>query len=211
MKFGAEVKLSMPLSKLQDEVPGRIENVRRIVGREIAEKITHEVTRRIPSSGGWYKIYRDALAYKETSEGDQWAIAGFTKIELSDPPADTTLVDFAGIEPDGRALAGYNPWPIDMIPVVVGGYKDGANIYPAGEGAVTSNRERVRAILDVARQALIDDAQASLADDSGQLEIQGDKVVDLAFLASRMEVGYGGFPRHPHWGPAVSKTRSNAL
>ena len=208
--LGITTNLSMPIKQLMDEVPERIVNVRRVVGRAIADKITEEVQRRIPRGTGWYGIYRNAIAFKESPEGDDWAIAGFSQTELSAIPAETSLVYFNGAGQWDRLLMPYNPWPIDMIPVINKVYSDKVDPLPTSEATVAGNRDRLQNLMPTIHQALID-AGASILGDDADLSIGGKPVVDLSYLAQRLELGYGGFPRHPHWGPTTSKANTEAV
>jgi len=195
----AEVK------RLVDDVPRRVNNVGRAVGRAVADNVADEVKQRLVGAG-WISIYRKGIFYKELPTGDEWAVAGFSKVELSDPPADTTLFWFAG-KGLGSVLSFYNPWTLDAIPAVKGGYNDTVVARMMSESAVTSRRTELAPILPAVRTALAD-AGAQIEPD-GQVIIDGEVYADLAFMARRLELGFEGYPRVPHWGPAASAAHAN--
>jgi len=207
MKLRTSKTSATPLSQIKADLGRRLHNVQRVIGRELASKIESEVRQRIPS-GGWLSIYRSSLTYRERDDGMEWAIAGMAEIELSDSPANQTLIGFAGTDPFGAVLKPYNPWPIDLIPPIADGYRDNVVARMASPSNVENERNRIAVLLPAIHSGL-SDAGATVQPD-GNVEINGKKYADLAFMATKLELGYIGFPRIPHWGPAAAKTKTNA-
>lgn len=193
------------LKRLADDIPRRINNVGRVVGRAVAERTAAEVRGRLVG-GGWIAIYRNGIFYKELPDGTEWAVAGFSEVELSDPPADTSLFWFVGAGL-GNPLSFYNPWTLDLIPAIRGGYDDTVVVRMVAPAAVESRRAELAPIVPNVVQAL-QDAGAQILPD-GEVVIDGHVYADLAFMARRLELGYEGYPRIPHWGPAASAANSN--
>lgn len=209
MTFRIQLNSSSPLNKIQKELEGGFEEVSRVIARKLVHKTAEEVKKRIPTGGGWLDIYKRAIAYRESQDGNDFAVAGLSEINLREPPADTSLLAFQGNDDFSAILEPYNPWPIDMIPPIAGGYQGNAvvrNVAPAEVGAA---RERIRPLIGTIQSALTD-AGASVLPDEFLVEINGKVYADIIYMAERMERGYLGYPRIAHWGPAASKLKSSA-
>jgi len=190
---------------LKKDLKRRLENVGRELGRQVATQTTRIVHKRLKGSG-WIKIYRDAIFYRETPDGAEWAVAGLSQEEgLSRFPATTSLASFTPAG-DGRWPAEYNPWPIDMIPPA---YYRGSSIIVrnASESAVEGYRDarsrNLPTLLDVLAERGI------MVNDGGFPVADNGVFADIAYLARRLELGYPGFARVPHWGPAASAVKSS--
>jgi hypothetical protein len=205
MKISFSSSFSQEPQRFIDDLRRRIDNAGRHMGRAVAGRIAGEVTKRIQGSG-WLQIYRDAITYRETPDGTEWAVAGLSKEEnLFKFPADSSLASFEPVG-DGRWPAEYNPWPIDMIPaanyrgttiVVRGASKSSVESYRA---ARANNLPTLLAVL----------AEQNISvDPEGFPTADGGAYADIAYLAQRLELGYPGFPRKPHWGPAASVAESS--
>jgi hypothetical protein len=194
--------------ELRAQIESRLDRAARVAGRAASDNVAKEVKRRIPDSGGWYTIYRNAIDYKEDPTSPRWSVGGLSEIKYSAIPVDESLVEFEGKDAFGSILAAYNPWPLDIIPPIKEGYSDNIVTRMAGEGGVESERDRLLPLLPLIKEAL-EEAGATLGDDSTFLVISGRIYADIAFLARRLELGYSGFPHIPHWSIAIAKLRSD--
>lgn len=205
MKLSFSGKWKGDMKKLQNDLPKRLTNVGRHLGRQVASKITHELVRRLKGSG-WLKIYRDAIFYRETPDGGEWAIAGLSAQEhLFKYPARTSLAAFTSTG-DGRWPAEYNPWPIDMIPAAY--YKGTSIIVRSAPESVVEETRGARAANLPALLAVLE-ANKIVVKEDGLPTVDGETYADISYLARRLELGYPGFPRAPHWGPAASQAEAN--
>jgi len=205
MTISLNGKWNSDAQNLKKDLKKRLENVGRELGRQVSTKATRIVRKRLRGSG-WIKIYRDAIFYRETPDGTEWAIAGLSQEEgLSKFPSKTSLASFTP-SGDGRWPAEYNPWPIDMIPSA---YYRGSSIIVrnASESAVETYRghrsRNLPTLLDVLKD------QGIMVNDDGFPVADNGVFADIAYLARRLELGYPGFPRIPHWGPAAAATGSS--
>lgn len=197
----AKVTITPDLKRWLKGNPERMTNIRRVVGRTVAARISEEVLKRIPKESGWYEIYRKAILWQESRKGDKWAVAGETDIELTQIPAEESLVEIRGGDLIAQVLAQYNPWSVDTIPAVDGGFSADLLVRTASSGEIEVRREALRE----QREEVIRKIQ--LAGGSVTLNelpvINGRVQADIAFLAKRLEYGLGGFPRTPHWNPVA--------
>lgn len=194
------------IPNLKKDLKKRIENAGRHVGRHLADHVTHEVTKRLHGSG-WIAIYRNAIFYRETPDGTEWAVAGLSQEEsLTRFPGKTSLASFSPTG-DGRWPAEYNPWPLDMIP---GATYRGSTIIvrSASESQVESYRAARARNLPTLLAAL---AEQGVVVTENALPVADNGVfADIVYLARRLELGYEGFARMPHWGPAASIAEASA-
>jgi hypothetical protein len=205
MKIKFEGKFPPDLKALEANLQKRIDNAGRHMGRAVAGHITEAVKSRLRGSG-WIEIYRNAIFYRETPDGKQWAVAGLSQEDqLFEFPAKTSLAAFTATG-DGQWPAKYNPWPIDMIPAA--NYR-GTSIVVRSESEGT---------VETYRQARANNLPTLLADlaeqnisvtPDGKAVAENGVFADIAYLARRLELGYTGFPRVPHWGPAAGAARSS--
>jgi len=200
------VSVTSNMEQVFADLPRRMANMGRVIGRELAARTAHEVKKRIPG-GGWLSIYRDAIDFFESTEGREWAVAGMAPIELKNPPAEKTLIGFEGKEALGKIMEAYNPWPVDLLPAIQGGFEGPVVARAASPADVEDERKRIALLMPTIRAALID-AGAKIFD-KGTPHISGRVYADIAFLARKLELGYEGFPHIPHWTPASSKLRTN--
>lgn len=189
-------------------VAQRLDAARRLAAQTIVDGITQVVRDLIPHKGGWYDIYREAVVYFSTKDGDLWAASGLWPKDYSAFPADTTLIEFISpIDAIGNALVSYNPWTVDQLPALNGGIQTQAHARPASTSEVDAHRERLLAakpsILEV-----LDQAGATLAPGTVPT-IQGKVYADVAFMANALEHGLAGLPRTPHWIKALRRTKND--
>lgn len=204
MKINLDGEVSAGLLALKNDLRQRLDNVGRQLGRTLAEKITDEVKGRL-QGGGWIKLYRDSILYRETPEGTEWSVAGLSKQEnLFKFPAATSLVAFTPTG-DGRWPAEYNPWPIDMIPAA--NYRGTSVVVRSAPESTVEGYRAARANNLPALLAVLAEQNISV-DPEGFPNVAG-VYADIAYLARRLELGYPGFPRIPHWGPASGAAESS--
>jgi len=207
--FKLEQKLSMPIKQLAPMFEARAQKVGTVIGRALAEHTTEEVVKRIPDFGGWYRIYRDAIEYKESPDGREWAVVGEVPVDLKQIPANASLIYFDGMSEIGAVMKAYNPWPVDKIPPIAGGYNDKLKVRPSFGFVVNSNRKRIKKLLPAIQQNL-QELGAQLLPPSEMVEARGKVYADLVTLAACLEEGCGDFPRVRHWKPAASKLERRA-
>ena len=199
------------LQALLKDIPRRVKNVATEVGRAVSEQTATEVKRRLGGHGGWVRIYYNSIIFREGMDGDNWAVAGIneTHPKLFEDSAETTLLNFDSASArDVNSLvsivANNNPWPIDVIPVIEGGYPGTATVRMYDQGTVETIREARLRNLPGVIEAL--KAAGGRVDESGDNILMIDRLyADLAYMAKRLELGFHGYPRIPHWGPAASK------
>jgi hypothetical protein len=183
--------------KFAKESPARIGRARAEVGRALSKRIAEEVKKLIPNRPGWFEIYRNAIEYVENSDATEWAVAGLSRTKLTKVPAESTQVKFGGTTPIAKVMRRHNPWTVDTIPGIAGGYSMEAEVRPASKTEIESHRARLRAVLPDVKRELTDAGAVVL---EGEFPtIAGEVFVDLVFLAKRLELGLGGFRRIPHW------------
>lgn len=186
----------------------RLFDAERIVARGVSQEVAAHVRQKIPS-GGWYNIYRNAITYFSVDDGRLWAVSGLWPTEFSTFPAETTLVIFEveeGLPDDspirkiGNVMKGREPWPIDQIPAISGGYRLTATGRPASEKDVETRRE---ALLKE-RAQIIDDLVEAGAQVLPNMfpVISGTVYADVAYMAQALEHGLAGLKRVPHWASA---------
>lgn len=202
------------LQALLDDLPRRVKNVGTEVGRVLAEKTGEEVRRRLAGRSGWVKIYHDAIIYRENDDGNQWAVAGYTTAhpELFAYPADTSLlVVDPGNLPEGEnpslVLAQYQPLPIDVIPALTQAYPGTASIRMYDAGTVETYRQAALRNLSAIREGI---QNTGYQIDENGTPTWTKVYADLVFMARRLELGYSGYPRVPHWAPALTALQTKA-
>jgi hypothetical protein len=205
MKIHLKKTAGPDLKELARDLPRRLHNVGTEVGRAISENMAEEVKKRLAGRGGWIKIYYDALIYLEGQEGNNWAVAGLSeRDDLFEFPAENSLLTITGY-PEGSAaatLANYQPWPIDVIPPLTKAYEGTAVLQMHDPGTVKTYREARLRNLPTVVDALNEVAQV---DQSGDTLVEVERIyADIAYMARRLELGFDGYPRVPHWGPAAS-------
>lgn len=173
-------------------------NVRTVVGRTVAHEILDDVRRRVANGTGWLKIYRDALQFWESTDGTNWMVLGYLEVPLNEFPAETSLATIGAGDEASLAMAAFNPWPIDMIPPVSGGYNASLTVRQASAREVENERNRIHSLYRTIT-GLIED---KLLTGDALLKINGKVEADISFLGKRLELGLGGLPRVPHWLPA---------
>lgn len=198
MKFKFEVKQSHPLDQLIEELPKRFDLIAKHLGRVIAEKAAAQVKALIPNKAGWYQTYRNAVGAFES--GDKMVVAAQATITMPVEPSETSLLNFDSSTEIAKVLNPYNPWPIDLIPPIQGGYDLDVVVSAASAATVSAERVRLRSLLPLITQALTD-AGASVLGDSQPVMIKGKLYTDIVFLAKLLETGADGFPKKPHWRP----------
>ncbi len=209
MKFKVTKKITGPKS-FKREVQRRMRAAARVCGRAVAAGLQEEVVKRIPRGQRWLDIYREAIQFLETPDGSSWAVAGLSPIELTTVPAETTQVKVKSGKTASvvaNILAGHNPWTIDQLPGMSGGIPAEAEVRPATADEVQAHRRR----LVSARDGILDRLNAAGAQITDDFPRFGGLVlVDLPFLQLAIEHGLRGFPRAPHWLPAVRQAANKA-
>jgi hypothetical protein len=199
IRFGFTQDIDKILDQLET-LPDRLALAEQEAGAMISARLADEVRKKIPSGGGWLDIYRDAIEYIELGKGN-YGILGVAEVSFTNLEAETTLLWFQGGDQASQVLAQYNPWPIDALPAVKGGIASDALVKPASESEVTHHRQRIAGSLS-SIVALIARVGANV-DPNGLVSINGQVFADLDFMARRLEFGLGGFPKVPHWLPAL--------
>ena len=203
------------LKELLADIPRRVKNTATEVGRAVSEQTAIEVQRRLGGRGGWIRIYSNSIIFLEGVEGGEWAIAGLneTRPDLFEYPAENSLLFFgAPNESDTGGLtsimANENPWPIDVIPPLKGAYPTTATVQMHDPGTVETHREaRLRSLSGVIELL---QAAGGKVDENPEALVLIDRVyADIAYMARRLELGFHGYPRIPHWGPTLSKAASS--
>ena len=193
------------IKSFEAALEARLRNVGRHVGRQVASQATQRVKRRLRGTG-WIRLYRDSIFFRETPEGGEWAVAGLVQQDnLAQFPAETSLASFTP-SGDGRWPSEYNPWPIDVIPPA---YYRGTTLVVrnAPESTVEEYRGARIQNLPTLHKVL---AERGIRVIPNGLPVADNGVfADIAYLARRLELGYPGFKRVAHWGPAASETESN--
>lgn len=200
------LKRSIKPSDLRSQIASRLRSAAEVIGETVANRTTEEVRKRIPAKGGWYNIYRNAINYK--NNGLRWRVDGLAEINFSEIPAATSLIEFSGEDQVGLVMEPYNPWPLDIIPPISGGYRDTIITKLAAEGAVEEERNRILPLMEIIKQGLITEG-AVLEDESALLRINGRVYADIAHMARNVELGYSGYPHIRHWSIAIAKLRSD--
>lgn len=169
----------------------------------IAKQTAEEVKDGIPEGGGWLDIYRDAIREFELSPSE-WRVGAETQIEFTELEAETTLFWFRDGDRAAQILAQYNPWTVDTVPSIPpeGIFAD-AMVRPASPSEVDHHRARLSEDMNAIESLLSREGIRPIEDELPY--INGKIYADLDFLARRLELGLGGFPRSPHWEPAAHK------
>lgn len=184
-----------------DQVPARAALARDAVAALVAKRVAEKVKDRIPSGGGWLDIYRESIQFVELEPG-AFGVSGVAEVPFSYLEAEQTLLWFQQGDTTAQILGQYNPWVIDAIPAVQGGIFSDVLVRPASESEVRHHRERLSGQL-TSINMLLDRAGVSV-EANGLPMLNGKVYADLDFMSRRLEYGLGGFPRVPHWGPAVA-------
>ena len=196
------------LDHMIETMDERIQKVGQVWGRALAKNTKKGVLSRIPGGTVWLSIYKEAIEYLESEDGREWAVAGISEIELSQPPADASFLIFGGTDA-GQIMAPYNPWPMSRVMGLGKGSYGTIEVRPASADAIEARAEEIRVIaanVTIAlRDAGYEPSPLYTIRDSG-----GKAYIDLVYLARAMELGIGqsGMPRRPHWGPAASDLAS---
>lgn len=203
------------LRELLADIPRRVKNTATEVGRAVSAQTAIEVQRRLGGRGGWIRVYYNSIIYLEGVNGGEWAIAGLneTRPDLFEYPAENSLLFFgSGNESDtggiSSIMANENPWPIDIIPALKAPYPTTAIVQMHDPGTVETYREaRLRNLAGVIEMLQAAGGQVDLAPEA---LVYIDRVyADIAYMAKRLELGFHGYPRIPHWGPALSKAAAS--
>jgi hypothetical protein len=201
------------IKKIIDELPKRIEAVGAHLGRTIALRALAEVQKRLPGGSGWPTVYRNAISAFESADAKEFVVAGYANVAEPAEPSEISLLDFAAVDPAldpvASAIAAvmipYNPWVIDAIPPIEGGYIGDAVVRQTSATAVEAERSRLHGLLPVVGAAL-KASGAKLLTSGSKVYITGKFYTDTVWLAKRLEIGAGGFPKKPHWKPAGNIT-----
>jgi len=180
----------------QQALNARLVSAASLAADTVAERVKDLVREKIPE-GGWYDIYREAITYFVTPWGLKWAVSGLWPSKFSTFPADTTLLTFTGTGDVADAIVQYNPWPIDQVPAVTGGYRLNVVARPAAPADVDERRRSIASVIENVKAAL---TRAGATVKPGEFpEINGIVYADIAFMAKALEHGLAGLKRVPHW------------
>ncbi len=197
----------VPFSQLKEALTSRIENANAELGRQFAANISDEAAAGLPT-GGWFTIYREAIKFFESADGQTWAAAGLWPQSFSTFPGDSTLVTFGGDSTVAGIMAQQNPWPITMIPAIAAGYRATAKARHASSVEMERERKRIDPVLEDVKSALV--AAGGAIQVNTFPTIAGTIYADIGFLALRLEHGLGGLPRIPVWARAFRRAQVNA-
>ena len=205
------------IAKLINELPGRIQAVGVHLGRTIAKNALELVKKKLTSGGEWIGTYRNAIQAFESSDSTQFVVAGFNATPAPPANSETTLVVIAqpeSADPISAAIAQvmipYNPWTIDTLPPIGESYY--GLIQTHGAAAVETERARLRGLVALVSGALETAGATLLTGAAGtKSKINGTFYTDIVWLAKRLEIGAGGFPKRPHWKPAGNATAKSGL
>lgn len=202
-----KIRFRGDIKKFQKDGMRRVRAAQKVAGRAIAEGVLKEVLDRVPKGEKWLDLYREALRYLESPDGERWAVAGVSPTKLTTVPADATQIKF----PDGGGslvdIVRPFIWTVDTLPAISGGWPGNVVVRPASTLEVNKHRETVRPELPRIIEQL-QNAGANVID--GFPVVNGQVLMDLKFLQLRLEHGLGGFPRVPHWKPAARQAANKA-
>jgi len=194
-------------TRFKQEVEDRVEAANAEIGRQFARNTARVARAQLPT-GGWFSIYREAIDFFESPDGKQWAAAGLWPQSFSTFPGDSTIVEFAGTSPVARVMAARNPWPMDSIPAVTGGYRATAKTKHGSPSELDHHRDRISGVLATVKLEL---AEAGVVLAPGTFPvIAGAVYADIAWFALRLEHGLGGLPRIPVWARTFAQLKREA-
>lgn len=207
MKLNVSVKTNVDLNKLLERAPQIGKKVYSAATKAIADRLAEEIVRKIPAGSGWLDIYRNSFRVRETADG--WEVCGLCDVPLSQYPWDSSMISVLGDDPIASVLSSYNPWPIDLIPAIDGGYNATAVVTSRTTGEVQQRREYLVVIIDNVRDA-VRAAGGTIVSNEAPV-FNGQSFPDIQFLANRLEKGYGDFPHIPHISPAISLAQRDGV
>lgn len=205
------------IAKLINELPGRIQAVGAHLGRTIAKNALELVKKKLTSGGEWIGTYRNAIQAFESSDSTQFVVAGFNATPAPPASSETSLVVIgkaASASPTEAAIAQvmipFNPWTIDTLPPIEESYT--GMIQEMSAAAVEVERKRLRGLIGGVQASLKSAGAKPLTGVAGtKPKINGTFYTDIVWLAKRLEIGAGGFPKRPHWKPAGDATAKSGL
>jgi hypothetical protein len=168
--------------------------------KELVERMAERVRDMIPDKGGWYDIYRKGVVTIKHGPDDYELAVDTTEMSFGDIEADSTLIWIGGGGDEIAAiLSTENPWTLDTIPAIPGGFQADLTVRPASESEIDFYRSR-----HLANRPTLESAIGALGKQIYPLDAQlpvvnGRTMADVQFLATRLEFGLGGFPRTPIW------------
>ena len=190
------------------DVTSVISKAQQDMAETLAVRCKEIVESRIPNKPGWYKLYRDSLKIVVKDEA-VFLLAESSIYELKDTPPEKTLFVFDGESEEALVLKRYNPWPVDMIPALVGGISADVQALPASKMETNKRREQLAGQMGTVSRSL---ARKGLnVEDDAFPTINGKITADLNFMSKRLEHGLGPFSPMPHWSVAVSEFNTNAI
>lgn len=186
------------LEALKTSIPAAAKAAGEASMKVLAEKLAARVRELIPKKGGWYDIYRNGVKLIEIGPGSFELTTNLTQLGFDKIEADSTLLWFSGGDDVGRLLGADNPWTVDTIPAVAGGFSADIIIRPGSESEVDFHRRKQRA--NMGAVAALMQRLGRQVMPSGLPTVNGRVMADVPFLARRLEFGLGGFPRTQIWG-----------
>jgi|3_EtaG_2_1085321.scaffolds.fasta_scaffold40148_1 hypothetical protein len=193
-------KVVADIKRFKKSIPKAGELASRAVADKVAERIKERVKRMIPNEGGWYDIYRDSVKVIRHGPNSLVVEATVSEIKFGRIPAASSLI-WVSSSGDRAAsvLSHHNPWTLDTIPAIQGGFTGDLTVRPASESECDVYRRKRRLEMNTVLQQLVS-VNAAIARGAGELpRINGRIIADVPFLVQRLEHGLGGFPRVPIW------------
>lgn len=166
--------------------------------KKMAEKLAAHIRSLIPDKGGWYDTYRSGIKLVEITPGQFELSASLTELKFDKIEAATTLLWFGGGDEVARLLGNENPWTVDTIPSVDGGFRSDIILRPGSESEVDFHRRKQASNMTSIVAML--QRLGKKVDPNGLPSVNGRVMADVPFLARRLEYGLGGFPRTQIWG-----------
>ena len=194
----------------------RFEAIARILLIRLGKNTLDDVKDRLPDTNT-FRDYKKALELVQI-KGLSWKrghLGFFVGARLSTlfdkiDPENNVLV--FPIQTGARAsipisiLRRFEPWTVSTLPSMKGGFTGKVVAKTANKSEVArleqKNKKDLPAVAALFRKAGIDLFP-------GPAIFNGEVQIDLARLAVRTEYGYEGYPKHPHWRPALSKARKS--
>ena len=205
------------IARFLDDGPERARSALRQVARQMAANALDDVQSRIPDDGGMQTLYKSALRMRDVLGlgEDEFAVVvtGESVVSFESVDASKVVVVFRTIRGGEETAAAsilrhYSPWAVDVIPAVQGGIRANAILKVASASEIEDIREKNRKERGLVEALL---ARRGISITSGPPKLNGKAMIDLAFLALRLEKGLGGFKPRPHWTPAILNARTRGL
>jgi hypothetical protein len=186
------------MASLKTSIPAAAKAAGEASTKKLAERLAARIRELIPNKDGWYDIYRSGVQLVEISPGAYEISTNFTQLGFDKIEAATSLLWFSGGDDVSQLLGADNPWTVDTIPSIVGGFSSDIIIRPGSESEVDFHRRKQRA--NAASITLMIERLGRQVSANALPAVNGRVMADVPFLARRLEYGLGGFPRTQIWG-----------